>query len=116
MYVGGVNRIFHLSSELYILETAITGPIKSNESGILIDNLNQVLLINYTNSKGRLITCGTINEGSCQVRNLENISIIEEETQEAVVPEDACMCNCYGFNTKIIWMRPIVLWPAISIF
>lgn len=49
----------------------------------LIDNYNKVLLIDYTTS--RLITCGSVFQGICTVRNLQNASIVEQEIQEAVV-------------------------------
>lgn len=72
----------------------ITGPQKDSPECALLDcpspiqrkltdNTNKVLLIDSSTS--RLIVCGTLFQGLCGVRNLQNISMIEQEVQEAVV-------------------------------
>lgn len=42
-----------------------------------------MLLIDYSTS--RLITCGSVFQGTCTVRSLQNVSHIEDTVQEAVV-------------------------------
>lgn len=88
-----------------IVATAITGPknvssdcinakCSPNQARKLTDNVNKVLLIDYATS--RLIACGSINQGYCSVVNLQNVSIIDEEVQEAVVANNERMCaNIY---------------------
>lgn len=76
------------------MTTAITGPkndskdcsyneCTSNLTKKLTDNVNKVLLIDYSTS--RLVFCGSVFQGICNVRNLQNISHIEQDTYEAVV-------------------------------
>lgn len=98
VFIGGRNRLFQLSPDLDIVATAITGPKnvssdcsfpKCAPNRKLTDNVNKVLLIDYSTS--RLIACGSINQGYCSVVNLQNVSIIEEEIQEAVVANNERM-------------------------
>lgn len=92
--IGGKNRLYQLSPDLNIVITEITGPHLDSDDCTLLDcpssakkvntsNTNKVLLIDYSTS--RLITCGSLFQGICDVRNLQNISIIEQKGQEAVV-------------------------------
>ncbi|XP_063706809.1 plexin-A4 isoform X3 [Culicoides brevitarsis] len=96
--IGGKNRLYQLSPDLQVVITEVTGP--KNDSPdctvldcpqaalkTLTDNVNKVLLIDYSTS--RLITCGSLFQGICDVRNLQNISIIEQQGQEAVVANNA---------------------------
>ncbi|KAM7341328.1 plexin A [Cochliomyia hominivorax] len=98
VYVGGVNRLYQLSPDLEIHETVKTGPKNDSvECSILdcpvhaqrkpTDNYNKVLLIDRATS--RLIVCGSLFQGTCTVRNLQNVSIIEQEVPDAVVANDA---------------------------
>lgn len=54
-----------------------------NTNRTYTDNVNKVLLIDYVTS--RLITCGSLFQGVCTVRNLQNASVVEQEVMEAVV-------------------------------
>lgn len=94
VFIGGVNRVYQLSPDLEIVATAITGPQNASTFCTpsecpahivrrLTDNINKVLLIDYSTS--RLITCDSVFQGTCAVRNLQNVSHIEEQVQEAVV-------------------------------
>jgi len=47
------------------------------------DNTNKVLLLDYQSS--HLIVCGTLSQGTCHVRSMQNISNVEQEIQDAVV-------------------------------
>lgn len=80
-----------------MVETAITGPQNDSLECTVIecptntirratDNVNKVLLIDYSTS--RLITCGSLFQGVCTVRNLQNISLEGQVIQEAVVAND----------------------------
>ncbi|XP_068154229.1 plexin A3 isoform X1 [Drosophila tropicalis] len=98
VFVGGVNRLFQLSPDLELHETVRTGPHNDSvECSILdcplnavrkpTDNYNKVLLIDRATS--RLIACGSLFQGTCTVRNLQNVSIVEHEVPDAVVANDA---------------------------
>lgn len=97
VFVGGINRLYQLSPDLDVVEFVITGPKNdSNDCTVLEcpantvrklkDNVNKALLIDRATS--RLISCGSLFQGVCSVRNLQNVSIIEQEVQEAVVAND----------------------------
>ncbi|XP_055388312.1 plexin-A4 [Condylostylus longicornis] len=94
VYVGGVNRLYQLSPDLDLVETVKTGPqndsydctaleCASNTQRELRDNYNKVLLIDRATS--RLIFCGSLFQGTCTVRNLQNVSHVEQQVAEAVV-------------------------------
>uniref|UniRef100_A0A1B0CEW4 Sema domain-containing protein n=1 Tax=Lutzomyia longipalpis TaxID=7200 RepID=A0A1B0CEW4_LUTLO len=94
VFVGGVNQLHQLSPDLEVVATAITGPkndsydctvleCPSDTVRELTDNVNKVLLIDYSTS--RLVTCGSVFQGVCTVRSLQNVSEVEQEVQEAVV-------------------------------
>ena len=52
----------------------------------LTDNTNKVLLINYRDSQ--LISCGSLFQGACTVRSLQNISDEWQQVREPVVAND----------------------------
>lgn len=97
VFIGGVNSIFQLSPDLDIVAVAKTGPKNDSTDCTILDcpnqairkptnNINKVLLIDYSTS--RLILCGSLFQGICTVRNLQNISLLEQESEnitEAVV-------------------------------
>lgn len=94
VFIGGRNYLFQLSPDLDLTVTAVTGPkneskecsfneCTQNLARKLSDNVNKVLLIDYSTS--RLITCGSTLQGSCSVRSLQNISHVEQEVLDAVV-------------------------------
>lgn len=98
VYVGGINRLFQLSPELELHESVITGPQNDSVECTVLDcpahavrqstdNVNKVLLIDRATS--RLISCGSLFQGICTVRNLQNISIVEHRVSDAVVANDA---------------------------
>ncbi|XP_063438884.1 plexin-A4-like isoform X2 [Mytilus trossulus] len=81
-YVGAVNRIFKLSQSLEVQQQLVTGPEPDNHlctgstcAKELTDNYNKVLLIETnTNGNDRLVVCGSIFQGFCEFRDLQNIS------------------------------------------
>ena len=101
IYVAGVNRLYQLDPDLNLLQTVVTGPvndsIKCSASGCkvaedlaamkLTDNINKVLLLDYL--RARVIVCGTVRQGSCQVRDLRNITILTRNVSEPIVANNA---------------------------
>lgn len=98
VYVGAVNRLYQLSPDLELVVSEQTGPkMDSDDCSVLechntknkklTDNVNKALVIDYTTT--RLIACGSLFQGICTVRNLQNISDGAIEIREAVVPNNA---------------------------
>lgn len=84
VYVGAVNWIYQLSSNLTETRAHITGPIEDNAGCYPppsvrfcthklspADNVNKLLLIDYTGK--RLVACGSIWQGICQFLRLEDL-------------------------------------------
>lgn len=98
VYIGAVNRLYQLSPDLELVIAERTGPeLDSDECSVqectaavnkkYTDNVNKALVIDYTTT--RLISCGTLFQGICSVRNLHNISDGAREVKEAVVANNA---------------------------
>jgi len=95
LYIGAVNRLYQLDQDLELLMETVTGPHPDSPhcfaklscpSGVnreMSNNVNKALLIDYGDS--RLIDCGSIFQGLCTVRSLNNISVVEAEIMEPVV-------------------------------
>lgn len=84
VYVGAVNWIFKLSSNLTKLRSHMTGPVVDNEKCYpppsvqscphdlaQTPNVNKLLLIDY--SQNRLIACGSTSQGICQFLRLDDL-------------------------------------------
>ncbi|KAF7271778.1 hypothetical protein GWI33_015381 [Rhynchophorus ferrugineus] len=98
VYIGAVNRLYQLSPDLDLVVSEETGPKEDSEdcsvlecnnaqNKKLTDNVNKALVIDYTTT--RLIACGSLFQGICSVRNLQNISDGTQEIREAVVANNA---------------------------
>lgn len=99
VYIGAVNKLYQLSPDLTLTVSAVTGPKEDSpecsvlpdcRSGVekkLTNNVNKALVTDYTDS--RLIECGSLFQGVCTVRNLRNISGVEERIREPVVANNA---------------------------
>ncbi|XP_066998157.2 plexin A3 [Anabrus simplex] len=98
VFIGAVNRLYQLSPELELVLRDITGPKEdSPECSVLncppavvkkpTDNVNKALVIDYTTT--RLISCGSVFQGICSVRNLHNISDVAQVVKEAVVANNS---------------------------
>lgn len=110
VFIGGRNRLYQLSPDLDIVATAKTGPrndskdcsfneCTQNLTRKLTDNINKVLLIDYSTS--RLITCGSLFQGICSVRSLQNISSPEQDIVEAIVANsESELCARLYFQQK----------------
>ena len=66
VYVGGADRIYQLDTNLHLEVEAISGPDRSDNK----TNHNKILLV----FEQHLLTCGTGYQGTCQTRELRNIS------------------------------------------
>lgn len=97
VFVGAVNRLLQLSPDLVQTANVETGPREdspecsvadcpSNVLRKMTDNVNKVLVIDYSTS--RLIVCGSIFQGMCSVRSLHNVSDVRE-VREPVVANNA---------------------------
>ncbi|XP_041946140.1 plexin-A1-like [Alosa sapidissima] len=84
VYVGAVNWIFKLSSNLTKLRSHMTGPVVDNEKCYpppsvqscphelaQTSNVNKLLLVDY--SQNRLIACGSTSQGICQFLRLDDL-------------------------------------------
>lgn len=93
LYVGAVNRIYRLDANLNIQSEAETGPKKDNQICTSFnnnftqcrspefpptpisdtDNTNKILVIDKENN--RLLTCGSVYQGTCEMRRLNSLSV-----------------------------------------
>ncbi|XP_075218268.1 plexin A isoform X1 [Lycorma delicatula] len=98
VYIGAVNRLYQLSPDLERVMVEVTGPRDDAPECSVIDcpssavkkptdNVNKALVIDYSTT--RLISCGSVYQGICLVRNLHNISHVFQEVKEAVVANNA---------------------------
>ncbi|XP_031726702.1 plexin-A1-like [Anarrhichthys ocellatus] len=84
VYVGAVNWIFKVSSNLTKLRSHMTGPVVDNEKCYpppsvqscphdlaQTPNVNKLLLIDY--AQNRLIACGSTSQGICQFLRLDDL-------------------------------------------
>ncbi|XP_059799943.1 plexin-A1-like isoform X3 [Hypanus sabinus] len=84
VYVGAVDRIYKLASNLSLLRSHVTGPVEDNvrcypppsvqscpHPLALTRNVNKLLLIDY--AQNRLIACGSTFQGICQFLRLDDL-------------------------------------------
>ncbi|KAK3556162.1 hypothetical protein QTP70_005558 [Hemibagrus guttatus] len=84
VYVGAVNWIYKLSSNLTMLRNHMTGPVVDNEKCYpppsvqscphelaQTNNVNKLLLVDY--GQNRLIACGSASQGICQFLRLDDL-------------------------------------------
>jgi plexin A len=99
VFIGAVNKLYQLNPDLELVVSAVMGPKEDSplcsvlpdcppsQEKKLTNNINKALVIDYAES--RLISCGSLFQGVCTVRNLRNISDIEQDVREAVVANNA---------------------------
>ncbi|XP_072521525.1 plexin-A2-like [Salminus brasiliensis] len=93
VYVGGVNRIYKLSSELNLLVTHNTGPELDNQACYpplimqpcseplsYTNNVNKLLLIDH--SQNRLLACGSLYQGVCKLLRLDDLFVLAEPSHK----------------------------------
>ena len=110
VYVGATNKLYQLDADLKLSKTVTMGPEMDNilctsreDSDTcfygtkvvqkeLTDNVNKILAIDERN--GHLITCGSLFQGFCQVRDLDNITMshaYENREYYRIAANDAAM-------------------------
>ena len=94
VYVGGVNRIYRLYSNLTLRQAEDTGPVQDSPNCITpvdlascpsassTDNYNKILLVYPT--RGKLIQCGSIYQGACYMHPLNDITMKSTHLDENV--------------------------------
>ncbi|XP_078402711.1 plexin-A2-like [Cetorhinus maximus] len=93
VYVGAVNWIYKLSSNLTLLLKHKTGPEEDNKSCYpplivqpcnepltMTNNVNKLLLIDY--SENRLLACGSLFQGVCKLLRLDDLFILVEPSHK----------------------------------
>lgn len=98
VYVGAVNVLYHLSADLQLLSWGKTGPKLDSPDCLppidpidctqaeITDNTNKLLLLEEVEGgePKSLIVCGTVLQGICEKRSLDNISQILYKTDNPV--------------------------------
>ncbi|XP_070559695.1 plexin-A2-like [Ptychodera flava] len=91
LYIGSVNRLYKLSSELEVEQEVVTGPKDDNSKPDCIppdfndadcdelfptNNVNKILVLDTR--RDWVITCGSVYKGTCQTRNKQTLDIEKE--------------------------------------
>lgn len=98
VYVGAVNVLYHLSPDLQLLSWGKTGPKLDSPDCLppidptdcsqaeTTDNTNKLLLLEEVKERNQrnLIVCGTVLQGICEKRSLENVSQVIYKTDNPV--------------------------------
>uniref|UniRef100_A0A673JFD5 Plexin-B1 n=1 Tax=Sinocyclocheilus rhinocerous TaxID=307959 RepID=A0A673JFD5_9TELE len=98
VYVGAVNVLYHLSPDLQLLTWGKTGPKLDSPDCLppidptdctqaeTTDNTNKLLLLEEIKGGDplSLIVCGTVLQGICEKRSLENVSQVLYKTDNPV--------------------------------
>lgn len=90
--IGAKNHLYQLDENLRVLQDAVTGPRNDSDECTFVEcphdsrrelknNYNKVLLVHGQS----LIVCGTLFQGVCELRNLRNVSVLEQQVHDAVV-------------------------------
>nr|CAB3264961.1 plexin-B1 [Phallusia mammillata] len=105
VYVGARNRLYQLDRSLQLLHNVTTGPVMDNVNckphedmcslKMLTNNTNKLLLVDVQNN--RLIVCGSVYQGTCKTRSLEDINQVLYDISQnqplGVVDADFVACN-----------------------
>ncbi|XP_073675979.1 plexin-B3 [Garra rufa] len=98
VYVGAINVLYHLSPDLQLLSWGQTGPKLDSPDCLppidptdctqaeTTDNTNKLLLLEEVKNGDplSLIVCGTVLQGICEKRSLENVSQVLYKTDNPV--------------------------------
>ncbi|PIK40581.1 putative plexin-A2 [Apostichopus japonicus] len=93
LYIGGLNYIYKLNSDLHLIQSEQTGPVDDSpqcrpprfsckEPKTTTVNYNKVILV-HQNS---LITCGSIYQGTCSTRDPGSLGVTYNDSIREVVP------------------------------
>ncbi|KAG7472234.1 hypothetical protein MATL_G00106780 [Megalops atlanticus] len=91
VYLATVNTIYQLNGTLHLEVEKTTGPVKDNSlchapqlpqatcehPKAYTDNFNKLLQLDR--AQGVLVVCGSVYQGFCELRNMENVSEIAVE-------------------------------------
>ena len=90
LYIGSVNQLYKLGSDLTEMVSFDTGPVMDNpdcrpppticESAVETNNINKLLLLH----DGELLTCANVFQGSCQKRDISTLDVTESFSREVV--------------------------------
>ncbi|XP_071486237.1 plexin-A2-like [Diadema antillarum] len=82
VYVGSINRVYRLDSNLTVEAAMVTGPVLDSPecypgqidclTKTMTDNVNKVLIAD----DDRLIVCGTIYQGVCDILSADTLGIL----------------------------------------
>ncbi|XP_047364074.1 plexin-B [Vespa velutina] len=97
LYIGAVNRLLQLDSNLKLEEHVSTGPILDNpqchatgcssrDTTTLMNNVNKLLIADLESRT--LIACGSLRQGACEKYKMSNISIKPEFIPLSVAAND----------------------------
>lgn len=92
VYVGAVNTIYQLNSQLKLENLRKMGPLESfdcqpGKRCPPLHYYNKVLVIDYAAS--RLISCGSLYQGACMTHRLDNVSHVIVQPAESVAANNA---------------------------
>ncbi|KAJ8047492.1 Plexin-A4 [Holothuria leucospilota] len=93
IYIGALNNIYKLSSELTLENSLPTGPVQDNQlcrpvpfncdhERTPTDHHSKVILVH----QNRLITCGNIYQGTCDVRDPDSLNVTYGDSIQEVAP------------------------------
>lgn len=95
-YAGATNRILQLNYNLSLLQQSITGPKADNPQchGVCSDdietidtpNYNKILIVNEAG--GKLISCGSVLQGSCTIYSLKKFPNNAEDINMPLAAND----------------------------
>uniref|UniRef100_A0A3Q2XEE1 Plexin B3 n=1 Tax=Haplochromis burtoni TaxID=8153 RepID=A0A3Q2XEE1_HAPBU len=115
IYVGGVNNLYQLTTDLEVLLHVKTGPYRDSPeclppivlqecpSAKDTDNYNKLLLMETGQGAepGSLIVCGSLFQGICEKRSLSNISQLIYQTSNPVDTQYVA-ANAPGVSTVAV--------------
>ena len=93
LYVGSTNAIYQLSEDLELLVQEKTGPVQDNQEcypppGPCFDNAERQTTNNFNKllalDGDKLITCGSVFQGTCQIRSASTLAMLANNTQAEV--------------------------------
>ena len=108
LYVGSVNTIYQLSEDLELLLQEKTGPVQDNQEcfpppGPCFNNAERQTMNNFNKllalDGDKLITCGSVFQGTCQIRSASNLAMLGNNTQVEVAANTQ-MGTTVGFVAK----------------
>ena len=93
LYVGSINAIYQLSEDLELLLQERTGPVQDDPECFpppgpcvapaerqTMNNINKLLALDGD----KLISCGSVFQGTCQIRNASTLAMVVNNTQEEI--------------------------------